>query len=181
VADYKFVQIFPEVLVMFLRFVPGFLVVLMCVPAIAQSRATAEATINGKRVGIHYGRPALQGRDMLSQARPGTVWRLGMNEATEIESLGTLMIAGKELAAGRYSLWAKMTAPNAWVLAFHPQTGIWGQPELTSGFIAEMPLAVEKISPPVERVTIELADRSGQAALTIQWGDTRLSGRFEVR
>jgi hypothetical protein len=155
--------------------------VLACAPALSQSRSTAEVTVNSKRVAIHYGRPALQGRDMLSQAKPGTVWRLGMNEATEIETAGTLVVAGKELMPGRYSLWAKMTGPNAWVLGFHPQTGIWGQPELTSGYVAEMPLSVEKTSPSAERMTIDLSPRNGQAALVVKWGDTQLTGTFGVR
>jgi hypothetical protein len=149
--------------------------------AAAQNRGNVEATINTKRVSINYGRPALQGRDMLAWAKPGTVWRLGMNEATEIASAGTLVVSGKELKPGEYSLWAKMTGPNAWVLAFHPRTGIWGQPELVSGFVAELPLKVERIATPVERLTIQLADSSGQAALTIQWGHTQLSGNFDVR
>ena len=163
------------------RFAISFFVLLTCLPAFAQNRGNIETTINAKRVTINYGRPALQGRDMLSQAKPGTVWRLGMNEATEIESGGTLVVGGKELQPGRYSLWARMTAPNTWVLAFHPQTGIWGQPELTSGYIAEMPLKVETIGTPVERMTINLAENAGQGALTVLWGNTQLSGSFGVR
>jgi hypothetical protein len=157
------------------------LLLAVCVPAEAQDRASAEAVINGKQVIIDYGRPALQGRDMLSQARPGTVWRLGMNEATEIETTGTLVVGRAELKPGRYSLWARMTAPDAWVLAFHPRTGIWGQPELRSGYLAELPLRLEKTPASAERVTIGLAGNGGQALLTVHWGNTRLSGAFGVR
>lgn len=161
--------------------IPFIILMLVSLPALAQNRGTAETTVNAKRVRINYGRPALQGRDMLSQARPGTVWRLGMNEATEIESAGTLVVGGKELAPGKYSLWAKMTAPNTWVLAFHPRTGIWGQPELTTGYAAEMPLKLDRTPAPVERVTINLAQNAGQAAITVQWGSTQLSGSFGVK
>src|SRR5687768_9520887 len=123
---------------MLVRFAIVFhLMLALVLPAMAQQRSRAEATVNSKRVTIEYGRPAIQGRDMLALAKPGTVWRIGMNEATEIESAGTLVVGGKELSPGKYSLWARMTGPDAWVLAFHPQTGIWGQPELTSGYVAE--------------------------------------------
>ena len=158
-----------------------FLMMFMCSVAMAQGRGNAQATVNGKRVAINYGRPALQGRDMLSQATPGTVWRLGMNEATEIETSGTLVIAGKELRPGKYSLWAKMNGPNAWVLAFHPQTGLWGQPELKSGYIAELPLKLDRTTAPVEVLNIALADKAGEAAVTIQWGATQLTGTLGVK
>jgi hypothetical protein len=104
-----------------------------------------------------------------------------MNEATEIETTGTLVVAGKELKPGKYSLWAKMSGPNAWVLAFHPQTGLWGQPELKSGYIAELPLKLDRIPTPIENLNIALADRSGDAHVTIQWGTTQLTGTLGVR
>jgi hypothetical protein len=158
-----------------------FFVMLLSSTAMAQGRGNAQATIKGNRVAINYGRPALQGRDMLSQAQPGTVWRLGMNEATEIETTGTLIIAGKELKPGKYSLWAKMNGPNAWVLAFHPRTGLWGQPELKSGYIAELPLKLDRIPNPIETLNIALTDKAGDAAVTIQWGTTQLTGTLGVK
>ena len=63
------------------KFAITFLVLGLAIACAAQQakRGTAEATINGKKVSISYGRPSLQGRDMLAQATPGTVWRVGMN------------------------------------------------------------------------------------------------------
>lgn len=144
------------------------------------ARATTEATIKGKSVKVTYGRPALRGRDVLALAKPGMVWRLGMNEATEIQSAGDLTVGGKTLKAGKYSLWAKKT-DAAWVLAFHPQTGVWGQPELTSGYVAEVPLAVGKAAQSADLLTISVADNKGQAALKIHWGTTELSTSFDVK
>jgi hypothetical protein len=156
----------------------------LAVPALAQmnaARGKAEATINGKKVTIDYGRPNLQGRDMLSQAKPGMVWRLGMNGATHIESEGDLMIAGKTLKAGKYSLWAKKVGDDKWVLAFHPKTGIWGSPEMTEGFVAELPLTTTAAKDSAEQLTISLDDMKGKAGIKIQWGTALLSGSFGVK
>ncbi len=150
--------------------------------AFAQNeRGTTEATVNRQTLRIDYGRPLLYGRDVLSLAPIGTVWRLGADQATEIETTGTLMIAGKTIEAGRYSLWAKKTGANDWVLAFHETIGIWGQPELTEGHIAELPLKVETAGGEAERLTIALETRGGNAAIDIHWGKARLSGSFGVK
>jgi hypothetical protein len=159
-----------------------FALLILTVSAAAQgNRGNTQATIKGKTIKVNYGRPALQGRDMLSMAKVGMVWRLGMDDATEIETTGDLTIGGKDLKAGKYTLWAKKTGDTAWTLAFHPTTGVWGVPELTSGYVAEMPLTLTKASAPAERLTINLAERSGNAAITIHWGTTQLDGNFGVK
>ncbi len=157
-------------------------VLLLVLPALAQdTRGKAEATIKGKKVSIDYGRPALQGRDMIGMARPGTTWRLGMDDATEIQSTGTLVVAGKELKPGKYTLWAKKTGDTAWTLAFHPQTGVWGDPPLETGYVAQMPLKLEKVPASTEKLTITLADQAGDAAIIVKWGTAQLTGTFGVK
>src|SRR5258708_30957257 len=93
------------------------------VPACAQGgvRETSEVTIKEKKISINYGSPALKGRDVFNLAPVGMVWRLGKNQATEIETTGDIVVAGTTLKAGKYSLWAKKTGANAWNLAFHPK------------------------------------------------------------
>lgn len=114
-------------------------------------------------------------------ATVGNVWRLGMNEATEIETTGDLQVGGKDLKAGKYSLWAKKTGADTWILGFHMSTGIWGQPEMTSGYVAELPLKVEKAAQTAEQLMISVADANGAASIKIHWGTTQLSGTFGVK
>ena len=150
--------------------------------AFAQAnRGAAEVTIHGKKITIDYGRPSLNGRDMIGQMMPGMIWRTGMNLATHIETAGDLVVGGKELKAGKYTLWTKKTGPNAWLLLFHPKTGVWGAPPLTEGFIAEMPLKMGTAKDSAEQVTITLADNKGKADITIQWGTALLNGSFDVK
>ena len=143
-------------------------------------RGTAETTVNRKTLRIDYGRPNLYGRNVLQMAPIGTVWRIGADQATEIETSGTLTIGGKTLEAGRYSLWAKKTGGNDWVLAFHETIGIWGQPELTEGYVAELPLTVEPATDEADQLTIALEARGGTATIDIHWGKAHMSGSFSV-
>jgi hypothetical protein len=156
---------------------------LLCaLPAAAQNpRGKAEATVKGRKISIDYGRPSLQGRDMIAMAKPGMVWRLGMDEATEIQSTATLLVGGKELKPGKYSLWAKKTGESDWILAFHPQTGVWGDPPLESGYIAQTPLKLEKSANSVERLTIAVAEKTGDATITVKWGTAQLTGTIGVK
>ncbi|HZS44584.1 MAG TPA: DUF2911 domain-containing protein [Blastocatellia bacterium] len=155
-------------------------------------RGTAEATINGKKVTISYGRPsingpALKGKDLFTVAPVGTVWRLGRNEATTIESTGKLVVAGKELEPGKYTLWAKKTGDDSWVIGFHPTTTqpngkpLWGVPELKEGYVAELPLKPEKAKDTAELLTISLKPAKNQAELVIHWGGVEQSGMFGVK
>ncbi|HEV2802159.1 MAG TPA: DUF2911 domain-containing protein [Pyrinomonadaceae bacterium] len=149
-------------------------------PAPAE-RGDATATVKGKKISINYGRPAMKGRDLLAQAPVGTVWRVGMNQATEITTDADLSVGGKELKAGKYSLWVRRTAEDSWTLAFHPKTGVWGAPPLKEGYAAELPLKLEKAADSAEMLTINLADAGGDGEVKIHWGTTVMSGKFGVK
>ena len=155
----------------------------LAVPAFAQmnaARETTSATVKGKKITITYGSPSWGGEDRLSKATTGMIWRLGMNQATEIETTGDLNVAGTQLKAGKYSLWAKKTGDNSWALEFHPKTGVWGAPALTEGFVAELPLKMETVKDHAEKLVISLADMKGKAGIKIHWGTAVLSGSFDV-
>jgi hypothetical protein len=147
----------------------------------ASERADAAATIKGKKISINYGRPAMKGRDLLAQAPVGMVWRVGMNQATEITTEADLLVGGKELKAGKYSLWVRRTGEDAWTLAFHPKTGGWGSPAMKEGYVAELPLKLEKASDSAELLDIDLTDENGEGEVKIHWGTTLMSGRFGVK
>lgn len=144
-------------------------------------RADAKATIKGKELSINYGRPNLKGRDLLAQAPVGTVWRVGMNQATEFTTAANLSIGGQELKAGKYSLWVRRTGDETWTLAFHPKTGIWGAPAQKEGYVAELPLKLEKAADSMELLTINLADVKGEGEVKIHWGTALMSGKFGVK
>ena len=147
----------------------------------APERGDATATVKGKKISINYGRPAMKGRDLLAQAPVGTVWRVGMNQATEITTEADLVVGDKELKAGKYSLWVRRTGDDTWTLAFHPKTGVWGAPALKEGYAAELPLKLEKASDSTEMLTINLAEADDDGEVKIHWGTTLMSGKFGVK
>jgi hypothetical protein len=92
-----------------------------------QPRGKAEATINGKKVAIDYGRPALKGRtlDALMKDLPeDRIWRAGENQVTTLDTQTTLNIGGKPVPAGKYSLYVHAPAQGDWALVVNKNLGI---------------------------------------------------------
>jgi len=92
----------------------------------------ARITLGDAYVRVVYSRPYQRGRDNIFGTKEsgavvpfGEVWRTGANEATEITVTKDVMIAGKKLAAGTYSLF---TTPGAerWKVHFNSALGLDG-------------------------------------------------------
>jgi hypothetical protein len=145
------------------------------------NRGTASAKFGDQTVSINYGRPQLQGRDVLAMATDGMVWRMGMNEATEIKTGADLKFGNTVIPAGQYSLWMKKTG-DKWNLVFNKKTGIWGHEHPAADDFASVPMTVATLPESVEAFTVEVkAADASKGSITAQWGKTALSSNFEVK
>jgi hypothetical protein len=93
----------------------------------AADRGTASAAVGGKKVTIEYGRPALKGRpfdELLKQLPEDRVWRAGENQVTTLTTEGPVMIGGKALPAGKYSLYVHLGADGTRSLLVNKDLGI---------------------------------------------------------
>ena len=131
-------------------------------------RGEAKATVSGKVVSIDYGRPSLQGRDMLGKAEVGQAWRLGADAATTLKTAADLDFGGKKVPKGDYVLTATKVDPDHWVL------NVAGK----EAKVAEIPLTGGKADPPVEMFTIELRGEKDKGDLQLSWGTLVLKTAF---
>ncbi len=75
---------------------------------------------------VIYSRPKKEGRSIFGGlVEYGKLWRLGANEATEIEFYKPVMIGGKKIAKGRYTLYA-IVNEKSWTFIVNKETDIWG-------------------------------------------------------
>jgi hypothetical protein len=75
---------------------------------------------------VVYSRPQKNGRVVFGElVEYGQVWRLGANEATEIEFFKDVKIGGKKLKKGRYTLYA-LVNQDKWTFIFNNDTDTWG-------------------------------------------------------
>ena len=136
-------------------------------------RGKVEADFAGKAVTVDYGRPSLNGRDMLSQISPGMVWRLGSENATTISSEGSLMFGAAMIPAGSYSLFAEKTE-DGWNLLVNSETGLSGLARDPEKDILSTPLRVETEAESAEMFTITLTANGMNGAMKMQWGEMAL-------
>lgn len=75
---------------------------------------------------VLYNRPFKKGREIFGGLVPyGKVWRTGANEATTFETNKDLLIEGKTLRRGKYSLWT-IPGEESWQIIFNSEYGQWG-------------------------------------------------------
>jgi Protein of unknown function (DUF2911) len=104
--------------------------VLLSTMGSAQGKASPAATATGKvgsaSISIIYSSPGVKGRKIWGDLVPyDKVWRAGANAATIFATDKDIMVEGKALPAGKYSLYILPTEKE-WTIIFNKETGQWG-------------------------------------------------------
>jgi len=88
--------------------------------------ATATGKVGAATITINYSSPGVKGRKIWGELVPyDKVWRAGANEATLFSTDKDILVEGKPLKAGKYSLYA-IPGEKEWTIIFNSQTGQWG-------------------------------------------------------
>ncbi|MBM3168151.1 MAG: DUF2911 domain-containing protein [Bacteroidetes bacterium] len=81
---------------------------------------TKEGKVSGKTIKIQYGSPAVKGRAIWGDLVPyDEVWRTGANEATYVDLSQAVTVEGKELPAGKYSVFTIPKESGTWTVIFN--------------------------------------------------------------
>lgn len=137
--------------------------------------ATAKCDLpGGKSITVDYSSPRAKGRRIFGDVVPyGQPWRTGANEASTFVATADLMVGGKHVPAGSYTLF---TVPNKdkWVLIVSKKTGEWGIPYPgADSDLVRVDMNASATSGPVENFTIAFDKSSKGCALRIEWENTR--------
>ena len=108
-------------------------------------------------VRITYSRPAKKGREVFGKLIPyNEVWRAGANESTEIKFYKDVMIQGKSIKAGTYSLFAIPTA-SEWTLILNRDLDYWGAYSYNkANDVLRVTVPVKKSESLIENFSIQL-------------------------
>jgi hypothetical protein len=136
--------------------------------------ASASCDLGGKTIKTDYSSPRLKGRKMIGEREPyGKVWRNGANEATTFVTSTDLMIGGKSVPAGSYTLFV-VPNPDKWTLIINKETGEWGIPyKYESSELARVDMTLSKVASPVENFTIAYDKTATGCTLREEWDTTR--------
>jgi hypothetical protein len=121
---------------------------------------------------VVYSRPQKKGRKLFGDlVTYGQVWRLGANEATEIEFFRGVGIEKKQAKKGRYTLYALVNQDN-WTLIFNKETDTWGAFRYDSSKdVLRTTVPVQKKSDITEAFSIAFEKAGKGADLVISWAD----------
>lgn len=128
---------------------------------------------------VLYSRPQKRGRTLFGDLiQYGQVWRLGANEATEIEFFRDVRIDDKTVKKGRYTLYA-LVDTSKWVLILNKETDTWGAFKYEPGkdvLRTVVPVEHQPTSTEVLSIVFEKSrEGTGMGAdLVIEWDDVRV-------
>lgn len=160
--------------------------------AAPSTRATTQVNLSGPRgsslapqtIRIDYGQPHLRGRALHAGGLVplDSVWRLGANEATELETTIDLTIGGQAVPKGKYSLFALPSA-SGWKLIVNKNTGQWGTNYAAEHDLVRVDLRKRTLTQPVESFSMWLipTQNSASGELRFAWGDAELSTTWALR
>lgn len=119
---------------------------------------------------ILYSRPQKQGRKVFGElVEYGKVWRLGANEATEIEFYKDVKIGGKKVAKGRYTLYA-IVSESVWTMILNKDTDTWGAFKYDSKKdVLRTDVTVQKTNEVVESMSMFFEKSANGISLIIAW------------
>lgn len=139
------------------------------------------------QIEVFYNRPYKKGRDIFGNLVPyGQVWRTGANEATTFETNKDLLLEGKELKAGIYTLWT-IPDKDTWTIIFNKEHGQWGvnaegkpnrNPERDALSVQAQAVWQER---EFEQFTIEFATMDDEVEMVLLWDKTLVAVPIRIK
>jgi len=125
---------------------------------------------------VIYSRPQKQGRKVFGElVEYGKIWRLGANEATEIEFYKDVKIGGKKITKGRYTLYA-LVNENTWTMILNKDTDTWGAFKYDSKKdVVRTDVPVQKSDETVESMSMWFEKTTSGVSLVIAWEQVKVS------
>ena len=144
-----------------------------------------EQMVGLTEIEIEYSRPSIRGREVFGNLVPfGKVWRTGADNSTKISFDTDVIISGKTIQSGTYSIFS---IPNkeSWEIIFYSDVELWGVPRDWSEnkivFSSMFDVKKLKKSNTVETFTISFNDlTNNDVNMCISWENTSVEIKIEV-
>jgi hypothetical protein len=126
---------------------------------------------------VIYSRPQKNGRTIFGDLIAyGKVWRLGANEATELEFFQNVVINKVRVKKGRYTLFA-IPDENKWTMILNKETDTWGSFKYDEKKdVVRVDVQLTKTSEPNESLGMIFSkEDASKFYLNIAWEDIQVS------
>jgi Protein of unknown function (DUF2911) len=125
---------------------------------------------------VIYSRPKKDGRIVFGNEKCiqqyGAYWRLGANEASEIEFFKPASIKGQKIAKGRYIIYC-IPYETKWIITLNSNLFSWGLHPDTSKDIAKIEIPVLKTDKSIEVFTMVFQPAATGADLFMAWDNVK--------
>jgi len=128
-------------------------------------------------VRLIYSRPQKMGRKVFGElVEDGKIWRLGANEATEIEFFREVKIGNKRIKKGRYTMYA-LENKTQWTIIINTELDTWGAFNYNAAKdVLRINCAVQKTAEPIEAFSMQFEKLSDQSCqLYIAWDNVMVA------
>jgi hypothetical protein len=128
---------------------------------------------------VIYSRPQKNGREVFGNlVEYNQIWRLGANEATEIEFYRDVTLGTTKIKKGRYTLYA-FPKPESWTIIVNRDTDTWGSFKYDQAKdVARLDIKPEKMTDSIENFCIYFEKRTGGMSMIVQWDNVRAAVPF---
>jgi hypothetical protein len=125
---------------------------------------------------VIYSRPKKEGRQIFGGVvEYGKLWRLGANEATEIEFYRPVVIGNKKIVKGRYTLYA-IVNEKSWTFIVNKETDVWGSFKYsTAKDVARVDVPVEQLEEAIESLVMNFEKDSQTIKLVVAWENVKVA------
>lgn len=125
---------------------------------------------------VIYSRPQKNGRMIFGELLEyGKVWRLGANEATEIEFYREVKINNKKVKKGRYTMYAILYAYK-WTIIINKENDTWGSFKYDEKKdLLRFDVPTQKQTEITEEFVMAFEKSATGADLIIAWDDVKLN------
>lgn len=131
----------------------------------------SDSITTGPLARVVYSRPHLQGRKLFHDVlKYGEPWRLGANEATELDLYKEATIQGKQIKTGRYILYC-IPGQDKWTIILNSNIDSWGLHPDASKDIARFFVPASQTSNSLEFFTMVFQQTTTGADLVMAWDD----------
>lgn len=144
--------------------------------------AQVEQKVGVTQVELDYSRPSTKGRTIFGELVPfDKMWRLGANGCTKLTINTAIKLAGKDLAAGEYSMQAIPSENGNWVIVINSDatlSGLSGYDEKKDVMRVNAKAMVNSFTESLFIGVDNITNNSG--VITIQWEKLRVDVPFTV-
>jgi hypothetical protein len=125
---------------------------------------------------VLYSRPQKNNRVIFDGiVKYGELWRLGANEATEIEFFKNVKINNKAISKGRYTVYCLPTE-TSWIIIINKDNFSWGNYSYNQKFdVLRFEIPVEKNTETVEAFTCYFDETKTGANLIFMWDEVKVT------